>query len=343
MNLAAFKSTLSPEVQALPVVILYVTAACNLRCVTCSYRDPLPQELTLEEYRDLARQLEELGLRHIVYSGGEPLVRRDFPEICRIFEDLGVRQSLLTNGLLLEKRARDVVGFFDEIIVSIDGPDATTHNAIRGLECFDRIVMGVERIASGQPRPLLSIRTVIQRRNFRRLDAMVDFAKRIGADRISFLSADVLSNTFHRDHVGPVASNGEILLSAVETKEFRDLMTRMIAVRKKEIQSGFIAESARKLLHIVEYFEAFHSLSPFPRNHCNAPNVSTVITSTGELLPCYFLPSYGAIRSGLLKDQVNNDLIKFTRKQVGQYSLEQCRKCVCTLRISPWTALRDGF
>lgn len=101
MNFSAFLNTLATHNYALPIVILYVTAGCNLRCIMCSYRDPLPNELTLDEIRKLALELSTYGLRHIVYSGGEPLTRRDFPAICELFQRSNVRQSLLTNGLLL--------------------------------------------------------------------------------------------------------------------------------------------------------------------------------------------------------------------------------------------------
>lgn len=339
MNLRAFTSAISSTTASLPIVILYVTSACNLRCITCSYRDALPNELSLEEYARLARELQSLGLRHVVLSGGEPLVRRDVPAICKIFAALGVRQSLLTNGLLLEKRIDEIAEFLDEIIVSLDAPDAATHNDIRGLECFDQILRGIEAVKGLVRRPILSLRMVVQRKNFRLLDAMVDFAKSAGVDRVSFLSADVRSSAFHRNHAGPAAPESEILLSAEECGEFRGLMEALVERRKPEIRSGFISESPEKLMHLVRYFEAFHGLSNFPRNSCNAPNVSTVITSTGELLPCYFLPAYGDIRSGSLQGQLNNDLARFTRMQVRAYTLEQCRKCVCTLNVSPWSAL----
>lgn len=343
MNLPGLLNTLSTRARSVPIVILYVTAGCNLRCITCSYRDPLPNELTLKEYRDLAHELRNLGLRHVVYSGGEPLVRGDFPEICAIFQRIGVRQSMLTNGLLLEKRLDEILRFFEEIIVSIDGPDRLVHNAIRGLDSFDQIVKGMKKLLHHRTRPKLSVRMVIQRRNFRSVEQMINFGKDIGIDRISFLTADVLSQAFHRNHKGPMAGNNEILLTIEEAKEFRSIVRRLITEHVSDFQRGYISETPSKMMHLVKYFEAFHGLSPFPRNFCNAPMTSTVITSTGELLPCYFLPAYGDLRSAGIKDQLNSEQIRFTRKQVRSYTLEQCQRCVCTLKISPKAALLDRF
>lgn len=343
MNFGAFKSSMSPRMTSMPIVIVYVTSACNLRCVTCSYRDPLPNELTLSEYGRIVPELMALGLRHVVYSGGEPLVRKDLPEIMKLFAKPGIKSSLLTNGLLLRKRANDVLPFLQELIVSLDGPDAETHDAIRGIECFEHIVAGLKHVTGQGRAPVVSVRMVVQKRNFRSLDAMVGLAKAVGAGRVSFLAADVLSKAFHRNHTGPVAPDDDILLSRSETEEFGEIMSRFVDRRQDEIRSGFIAEPASKLFNLVQYFEAFHGISPFPPTTCNAPHVSAVITSTGELLPCYFLPAFGDVRSGSIRAQMNNDLIRFTRGQVRKCALDQCQKCVCTLKVRPTAALFDRF
>ncbi|HMK37790.1 MAG TPA: radical SAM protein, partial [Bacteroidota bacterium] len=136
MGIDALLNTLGTRCRTLPLVILYVTEGCNLRCISCSYRTPSPGELTLEELERLALSLKDSGLRHIVYSGGEPLLRKDFPRICSLFESPHIRQSLLTNGLLLEKRFGEFGRFLGEIIISLDGPDGETHNAIRGVDSF---------------------------------------------------------------------------------------------------------------------------------------------------------------------------------------------------------------
>jgi MoaA/NifB/PqqE/SkfB family radical SAM enzyme len=343
VNFKAFFNTLSTRVHALPIVILYVTEGCNLRCITCSYRQPAPNELTLDELEQLADSLVSFGLRHIVFSGGEPLLRRDFPEICGVFKRREVKQTLLTNGLLLEKRLSELDGMFSEIIVSIDGPDEETHDAIRGVHSFQQIVKGVRRALTIRDGPEISIRTVVQKRNFRRISDMVEFAKSVGVSRISFLAADVLSDSFGRDRLGPVAPNETIMLDEEETTEFREIINKMVTRYRDEIQSGFISESEKKLFHLVHYFEALIGKSSFPRNTCNAPMVSAVITSTGNVQPCYFLPSFGQIKQESLPTILNNPQAISAREKVRSYSLERCHTCVCTLHVSAFNALADRF
>lgn len=341
MNGPAFLNTVTNRMHSLPVVILYVTAGCNLRCVMCSYREPLPNELNLREIQQIAEDLRTLGLRHIVYSGGEPLLRRDFPDICRTFSALNVRQTLLTNGLLLHKRMPEIEGLLDEVIVSIDGPDPFVHNSIRGIEAFEQIVRGVSTLLSLRERPKVSIRTVLQKQNFRHVGRMIEWARGLGVDRLSFLSADVESGAFHRDLDGSVPAKERILLNRGEAMAFRTIVTEVVARHRQAFDTSFVSETPEKMFHIVQYFEAVNGLAPFPRNRCNAPMISTVITSTGDLLPCYFLPAYGNIRSGALQQQINSHRAMENRKEVKAYSLKQCQTCVCTLHVSPLTALRD--
>jgi len=343
MNVPAFLNTITTRTYSLPIVILYVTAGCNLRCIMCSYRDSLPNELTLDEVKELSGELARLGLRHIVYSGGEPLTRRDFPQICKMFTHTGVKQSLLTNGVLLQKRYEDIHPYLSEIIVSIDGPTAGIHDEIRGVEMFDRIITGIQKVISSANRPKISIRTVVQKKNFREMAGMVKLAKSLGVDRISFLAADVLSGAFHRDYAGPATEQSEVMLNKKETTEFRKVMENFVDTYQKEIKSGFISENTGKLFHLVNYFEALAGNGPLPRNVCNAPMISTVITSTGDVLPCYFLPSIGNIRRTPIKQLLDDDNIRTTRKKVKEYSLKQCHECVCTLKINSFGALANSF
>ena len=343
MNFKALFNTLTSRSHTLPMVILYVTEGCNLKCITCSYRNPLPTEMTLQEITTLAHALKELGLRRVVYSGGEPLMRRDFPAICGVFGKLGVKQTLLTNGLLLEKRLDEIAENFSEIIVSVDGPTAAVHDSIRGLESFDRIVKGIRAALSRTRHWTVSIRTVIQKRNYRNLGDMITFARSLGVDRISFLAADVLSESFGRDSRGPAAPGEAIMLSEEETRAFRGIVEQCAIAFHDEFERGFISESPERLFHIAAYFEALALKGPFPPTLCNAPHVSAVITSTGDIHPCFFLPAFGNVRSSSAAELMNTPDIQRTRRQVKANSLERCRTCVCTLHVQPHTALLDRF
>lgn len=341
MNFKAYLNTISSRARSLPVVILYVTEGCNLKCVTCSYRKPMPGELSFEEITQLAENLKQFGLRHIVYSGGEPLLRRDFPQICGLFRSTRIKQTLLTNGLLLEKRLPELQNVFSEIIVSIDGASAEVHNRIRGVNSFDIILGGISAAVSAGEN--VSIRTVLQKQNYRALPEFINMARMAGVKRISFLAADVSGEAYGRESKGTVKNESEIALNPDETAELRVIINEMAVKNKSDFDSGFISESSQKLLGLADYYDALRGIGKFPKTLCNAPMVSLVITSTGDVHPCFFLPAFANIRNTPFPMAANTESIKQTRKAVKSYEPAECKRCVCTLYTSPRAALADKF
>jgi radical SAM protein with 4Fe4S-binding SPASM domain len=111
-----------------------ITTRCNLRCVhcECSAGTPRPDELSSEEALALCGQLAELGTKKVSLSGGEPLMRKDWPLIAERLKALDIETHLITNGLLLTPAvARRCVELgLDWVSISIDGL-MSTHDSIR--------------------------------------------------------------------------------------------------------------------------------------------------------------------------------------------------------------------
>jgi organic radical activating enzyme len=86
-----------------------ITRRCNLRCIHCENQcgEPSTRELSSERLRAVARDLVRLGCQHIDITGGEPLLRPDWDELCRDFTGLGLRIALITNGTLLDQEHLD--------------------------------------------------------------------------------------------------------------------------------------------------------------------------------------------------------------------------------------------
>ena len=108
-----------------------------------------------------------------------------------IFSNLGIRLTLLTTGLLLARRAADVAALFDDVIVSLDGPQQI-HDTVRRVRgCFERIGEGVVAVRRLQPGMRIMARTTVQKANYAHLRETVRSAKGLGLDGISLLAADV--------------------------------------------------------------------------------------------------------------------------------------------------------
>ena len=121
--------------------------------------------------------LRNLGVRQVVLSGGEPLLHSDLRALCEFFRAENIRLTLLTTGLLLLKRANDVSTLFDDVIVSIDGPQEV-HDGIRRVPgAFDVIAKGVAAVYKQKPEMKISCRTTVQKANHRHLRATVAAAR----------------------------------------------------------------------------------------------------------------------------------------------------------------------
>ncbi len=125
-------------------VILIVTNHCNLRCVMCEYwkYPPGKGELSFEQLIDAVDQFNELGVRRIVLTGGEPLVRKDTLDLCDHIVEKGIDLLLLTNATLIDasRAARIASQRAMRTIISWDGWDVESFDTICGSPgTYDRV------------------------------------------------------------------------------------------------------------------------------------------------------------------------------------------------------------
>ena len=123
-----------------------LTNRCNLRCRHCRAADAgeaVPGELSRDEALALVDDIASLGPLTLILTGGEPLVREDFMDIVRAGVSRKLRVAVATNGTLVtEGLAREMkTEGVSRVSLSLDGPDAATHDAQRGLEgAYDMLV-----------------------------------------------------------------------------------------------------------------------------------------------------------------------------------------------------------
>lgn len=162
-----------------------ITSLCNLRCLHCASDfgggRPRGEELTTDEALDLCRQLAELGCEKVVLSGGEALLRRDWPVIARDLVSRGVFVSLITNGLVVDRAtARKIKeAGVCRVALSLDGLEET-HNYVRAnRRSFARVVAAAAFIRE-EDLPL-NVVSHVNRRNLGELPAMEDLVVSLGA------------------------------------------------------------------------------------------------------------------------------------------------------------------
>ena len=332
-----YRTLKTDVIRALPIVILMPHSACNCQCVMCDiWKDNKNlKQLNEEDIIGLLATLKKFGTREVVMSGGEALLNRGFFKFCEILHRQNIKISLLSTGLALKRNAEQLLLWVDNIIVSLDGNEET-HDCIRNIPyAFQKLKEGVQHIKNIEPEFRITGRTVIHKLNFRYWNAIIDSAKEIGLDQVSFLPADVSSHAFNREIVWNEPRQHEILLEENELPELKNIIEKIIEGYRSDFESHFIAESPVKLRKVYDYYAAFYSLNPFPYKKCNAPWVSTVIEADGTVRPCFFHPPIGNIRNNSLEEILNSrDSIRF-RKDLDIDSNSTCLKCVCYLNLPP--------
>ena len=286
----------------------------------------------LERHR---ASIRTLGVKHVVLTGGEPLLNRELDAICEFFRDLGLRVTLLTTGLLLQKKADIVASGFDDIIISIDGPP-DVHDRIRRVSgAFQAIQKGVSEVRARRPGIPISCRTTVQKLNHTDLRATVSAARTLGLDSISFLAADISSAAFNREERWAPERQNEIALSRAELIELEQEIELLIQTHQEDIAQGFIAEGNAKLRRIGSRFREHIDGVPPKAPICNAPWVSAVIEVDGSVRPCFFHPSIGNAHQLTLEEAINTETALSFRSSLKIASNPTCRRCVCSLNYAP--------
>ncbi|MES2110218.1 MAG: radical SAM protein [Bacteroidota bacterium] len=331
-----YRTLQTSVISALPIVILMPHSACNCRCVMCDiWKDNKNlKQLTEEDVTGLLSSLKKFNTQEVLMSGGEALLNTNFFRLCRLLKQNRIKVTLLSTGLTIKKHAQQILEFVDNLIVSLDGDEAL-HDAIRNIpNAFAKLKEGVEYIKSINPNYRITARTVIHRLNFRNWESIINEAKIMGIDRVSFLPADVSSHAFNRQMAWEQPKQHEILISENELPELQQVISAVLA-RKEDFTDGFIAESPQKIQDIYNYYAAFYGLNAFPFKKCNAPWVSTVIEADGSVRPCFFMDTIGNIRESSLDSILNSDSAVNFRRTLDMSENPTCVKCVCSLNLPP--------
>ncbi len=172
-----------------PVVVWNVTRRCNLRCVHCYAHAKdieFENELTTEEGKRLLDDLADFGCPVILFSGGEPLMRKDLPELADHARSKGMRAVISTNGTLIDTemaRTLKEIGL-SYVGISLDGVKAT-NDMFRGVEgAFDAALEGLRNCKAEGIK--VGLRFTINKKNVKDIPAIFDLLEEEDIPRICF-------------------------------------------------------------------------------------------------------------------------------------------------------------
>jgi radical SAM protein with 4Fe4S-binding SPASM domain len=195
-----------------------VTYRCNLRCSFCyagcnCTTNPAgdDREMSTEEVAEVLRKIFREGkVPSVSFTGGEPTLRRDLPELVRHASGLGMRVNLITNGTLMSEGLARVLADagLDSAQVSLEGVSAETHDGVTSIRgSFERSLAAVEHL--DQAGVLVHTNTTINRDNLRECLEMPRFVRqRLGRERFSMNLLVPTGSAVHND--GLAVSYSEI-------------------------------------------------------------------------------------------------------------------------------------
>jgi pyrroloquinoline quinone biosynthesis protein E len=268
------------------------------------------RELTTDEWKRVICEAAALGVLQIGFSGGEPLARRDLPELVRAAREANLYTNLITSGIGLDddrvRALRDAD--LDSVQLSFQSDATDLADEIAGARAHQRKLDAAAKIrAAGLP---LSLNFVIHRRNIERLPQMIELAETLRAERVEMANVQFYGWAF---------LNRAALLP-----------TREQVVRAREIAMDAKARLAGRidLFYVLpDYYETW----PKPCLNGWGQRYLTV-NPTGDVLPCPTASSaipelrFENVRARTL-DWIWRESESFNRFRGTEWMPEPCRSC----------------
>jgi len=201
-----------------PVVVWNVTRACNLKCVHCyahATEKALEKELSTGQAKAVLDDLAQFGVPVVLFSGGEPLVRADLPELAAYAVSRGMRAVISTNGTLItrEKAAELRKIGLSYVGVSLDGMEDVNDHFRKKKGAFKDAISGIENCLEAGLK--VGLRFTISELNRDQVAPVFDLLEKMEIPRVCF---------YHLVYAG---RGSELIgqdLSHDETREVVDLI-----------------------------------------------------------------------------------------------------------------------
>ena len=304
--------------QAPMLVIWEVTQACDLACVHCrasAQPERNPAELSTEQGYRLLDEIRSFGEPLMVFTGGDPLKRPDLYELIRYSVKIGLRTNVTPSATPL-LTAEAIEGFqaagIARMAISLDGPDAATHDEFRGIPgTFDRAMFALRHARDiGLDTQL---QTTVSRRNMARLAEIAEIAKEVRTRMWSLFFLIVTGR----------AEEGDDLLAP----EYEQVFAFMYELSKTAPFGVKTTEAMHYRRYVAQRIKAEHGVTENESAKGVAWRTAGVsdgkgfvfVSHTGEIFPSGFLPvSGGNVLNDSLTDVYRNSDLFLTLRDTSQ-------------------------
>lgn len=329
------------------IINCFLTEKCNFRCPMCHIKDSRLRNLSDMPYSIFKKIIDESKDYHPSFqlTGGEPLMYPKIIEAIEYLEENNLVKGLVTNGLLLDKYADNLVkSGLDFLAISLDGADETTQYH-RGLvkNSFEKISLGIKKtikVRKNNLFPNIRIATVISRYNLHNFEKILDLAIILKVDQWSLshyffypqkikLAQEKFAQKYNMgsdiwgDYIGENQSLFPFPKIEIIKQKYRNL-TNYIDSHHFPIRI-----SLKRDLDINKYYR---NTMPSNKSHCHSPLNQVFIRGNGDVEICqgYIL---GNIKNQSLKSLWHNEKARHFREVFSKHRLmPACFRC-CALDI----------
>ncbi len=322
------------------MVVWNFTKQCNLRCKHCYANAtpyPAPDELTLKEKFRVVDQLDEAGVAAISFSGGEPLINKDFWKVAEYAKAKGFYLSVATNGTLISekvaRRLKEVGIRYAEI--SLDGPNAEIHDEFRGVKgAFDATIRGIKNAKAAGIE--VGIATTATHENLDAIPDIIALARELKVDRlivfnfiptgrgVDIINEDLTPEERERlmQYLYEEWKNGDMQIFSTCPAYSRVSLTNM-----KKGFGGKVSPTHFAEMELPEEFGgAVEALTEFIGG-CGAGRIYCSIEQNGDVQPCVFLPIKvgNVLKDGFVNVWKNSDVFnKLRDRDAENYACHTC-------------------
>lgn len=300
-----------------PLIVSYaVTKACNLRCLHCHVeaKEALSNELNLQEAIQVIGEMAELGTRALIFSGGEPLLRKDFVlSLAECCVDFGIIPAILTNGLLINHKVAMALKDAGIMAVGlpIDALDPADHDALRNMQgSFAKAVNAIKTCKDVDLEVVIT--TMALKDTVHEIPKRIDLMANLGADQVAVYD------------LVPVGRGKDVMDQAM-SQDQRIGLIKYLQQRQETSDMVFTMSGGQPLYPEIA-LEMHKSKGTKPKNlllkefwvhhnvGCHAGILYFSLRPNGDVYPCTFLPvKVGNVREQSLVDiwrnsQVLNEL-----------------------------------
>lgn len=208
------------------VAILALTYRCQCSCIHCSASryQTTDNELTLEQWKNILKDIASTGNLRLHITGGEPLLKKDFLEIIEFACSLGFFVFIESNGEFLTEDTISKLKSFgvNSIDISIDNADSSIHNKLRQRNnLFDKAIQSISLCKKHQVPVMLSAYATNENISDQSLFKLINFAQEINADSMRIMPPQPSGKWLGKNHYK---------LTKTNTKELKQNMPYFFTV-----------------------------------------------------------------------------------------------------------------